>query len=37
VADGDRPIGELDSEAVQSLLRDGLVQLEADVVALPAE
>jgi A/G-specific adenine glycosylase len=37
VADGDRPIGELDSEAVQSLLRDGLVQLEAEVVALPAD
>jgi A/G-specific adenine glycosylase len=37
VAAGERPLRELDREAVQSLARDGLVHVEADVVALPAE
>ncbi|HMI29557.1 MAG TPA: hypothetical protein VK490_07585, partial [Gaiellaceae bacterium] len=36
VAAGDRAIAELDADAVESLARDGLVQIEADVVALPA-
>jgi A/G-specific adenine glycosylase len=37
VAAADRTIAELDADAVQSLERDGLVQIEADVVALPAQ
>src|SRR2546430_4531741 len=36
VAAGERPLAELDREAVQSLARDGLVRIDADVVALPA-
>ena len=36
VAEAERPLHELDQEAVESLARDGLVRLEADVVALPA-
>jgi len=35
VAEQERPIAELDGEAVASLARDGLVRVEADVVALP--
>jgi A/G-specific adenine glycosylase len=35
VAEGERPLEGLDGEAVQSLARDGLVHVEADVVALP--
>ena len=35
VADGPRPLAELDAEAVAALEQDGLVRLEADVVALP--
>ena len=37
VAAAERPLTDLDAEAVQSLARDGLVQVEADVVALPAQ
>jgi len=37
VAGGGRPLGELDGEAVRSLERDGLVQVEADRVALPGQ
>jgi A/G-specific adenine glycosylase len=37
VAAAGRPFAELDAEAVESLARDGLVQVEADVVALPGE
>jgi A/G-specific adenine glycosylase len=37
VAAADRTVAELDADAVQSLARDGLVQIEADVVALPAQ
>ena len=37
VATADRPLSELDADAVESLARDGLVQVEADVVALPRE
>src|SRR5262249_8551570 len=37
VAASERPLAELDSEAVESLARDGLVRVEADVVALPRE
>jgi A/G-specific adenine glycosylase len=37
VAASERPLTDLDAEAVQSLARDGLVQVEADVVALPAQ
>jgi A/G-specific adenine glycosylase len=37
VAAGERPLAELDAEAVESLARDGLVAVEADVVALPRE
>jgi A/G-specific adenine glycosylase len=37
VAAADRPLAELDAEAVESLARDGLVAVEADVVALPRE
>lgn len=36
VADGERPLAQLDGEAVESLARDGLVQVEAGVVALPS-
>jgi len=36
VADGPRALGDLDAEAVAALERDGLVRLEADVVALPS-
>jgi len=36
VAAAERPLAELDGEAVQSLARDGLVRIDADVVALPA-
>jgi A/G-specific adenine glycosylase len=36
VAEAEQPLCELDSEAVASLARDGLVRVEADVVALPA-
>jgi len=35
VVEGPRPLAELDAEAVAALERDGLVQLEAEVVALP--
>ena len=35
VATGDRRLEELDRDAVESLARDGLVYVEADVVALP--
>jgi len=35
VADQERPLSELDGEAVASLARDGLVRVESDVVALP--
>jgi A/G-specific adenine glycosylase len=37
VAAAVRPLAELDAEAVAALARDGLVQVEADVVALPRE
>jgi A/G-specific adenine glycosylase len=37
VATAERQLGELDAEAVESLARDGLVLVEADVVALPGE
>jgi hypothetical protein len=37
VAQAQRPLGELDREAVKSLERDGLVCVEAEVVALPAD
>jgi A/G-specific adenine glycosylase len=37
VADGERPLAELDCAAVDSLERDGLVHVEADVVSLPAQ
>lgn len=36
VAEAPRPLAALDREAVDSLLRDGLVVIEADLVALPA-
>jgi A/G-specific adenine glycosylase len=36
VAEAEQPLGKLDREAVESLLSDGLVHVEADVVALPA-
>jgi len=36
VAEHDRPLDELDRDAVRSLARDGLVHVDADVVALPA-
>jgi A/G-specific adenine glycosylase len=36
VAEAERRIEELDREAVRSLARDGLVHVEADIVALPA-
>jgi A/G-specific adenine glycosylase len=35
VADGPRPLGELDAEAVEALARDGLVSVEAGLVSLP--
>ena len=35
VAEQERSLAELDGEAVASLARDGLVRVEADVVALP--
>jgi A/G-specific adenine glycosylase len=35
VAAREQPLGDLDHEAVNSLARDGLVQIKADVVALP--
>jgi A/G-specific adenine glycosylase len=35
VAAADRVLGELDAEAVRSLARDGLVEIDAEVVALP--
>jgi A/G-specific adenine glycosylase len=35
VAAGPRPLAELDAEAVAALERDGLVRLDAEVVALP--
>jgi A/G-specific adenine glycosylase len=37
VATADRSLAELDAEAVRSLADDGLVQIDADVVALPAQ
>jgi A/G-specific adenine glycosylase len=37
VADAGRPLAELDAEAVDSLARDGLVEVEDGVVALPRE
>jgi len=37
VAAGERPLAEVDQEAVQSLVRDGLVHVQDDVVALPAQ
>jgi len=36
VTEAERPLHELDPDAVQSLARDGLVEVEADVVTLPA-
>jgi A/G-specific adenine glycosylase len=36
VAEHERPLDELDADAVKSLARDGLVRVEAGVVALPA-
>jgi A/G-specific adenine glycosylase len=36
VADADRPLAELDPEAVASLVRDGLVRLDGEAVSLPA-
>jgi A/G-specific adenine glycosylase len=36
VADGPRPLGELDEEALRSLERDGLVVVDGAVAALPA-
>jgi A/G-specific adenine glycosylase len=35
VAENERSLSELDHDAVQSLARDGLVQLDASIVALP--
>jgi A/G-specific adenine glycosylase len=37
VAAGERPLREVDQEAVQSLVRDGLVHVEGNVVGLPAQ
>jgi A/G-specific adenine glycosylase len=37
VAAAERPLAELDAEAVAALARDGLVRVAADVVALPRE
>jgi len=36
VADGPRPVAELDEEALRSLERDGLVVVEGALAALPA-
>jgi A/G-specific adenine glycosylase len=36
VAEGPRPLAELDGEAVAALQRDGLVRLDGELVALPA-
>jgi hypothetical protein len=36
VADAERPLHELDEEAVSSLVRDGLVRVTAGTVSLPA-
>jgi A/G-specific adenine glycosylase len=36
VAERPRPLSELDADAVRSLVRDGLVRVDAGVVALPA-
>ncbi|CAN5344451.1 A/G-specific adenine glycosylase [soil metagenome] len=36
VADRERPLTELEPDVVESLVRDGLVSVEADVVALPS-
>jgi A/G-specific adenine glycosylase len=36
VSDGERPLDALDAEAVASLARDGLVQVQAGTVSLPA-
>jgi A/G-specific adenine glycosylase len=36
VAAAERPLAELDADAVESLARDGLVHVNADVVGLPA-
>ena len=36
VAERERPLSELDDDAVRSLARDGLVHVNADIVALPA-
>jgi A/G-specific adenine glycosylase len=36
VAAETRPVAELDTEAVASLLRDGLVRLDGETVSLPA-
>jgi len=35
VAESERPLRELDGEAVESLQRDGLVEVDASIVALP--
>jgi A/G-specific adenine glycosylase len=35
VVDRERPLAELDGDAVRSLARDGLVRIDQDVVALP--
>jgi A/G-specific adenine glycosylase len=37
VADGARPLAELDAEAVEALRRDSLVRVANGVVALPAD
>jgi hypothetical protein len=37
VAQAEQSLDKLDREAVESLLSDGLVHVEADVVALPAQ
>ena len=37
VAAAERPLADLDAEAVESLARDGLVEVEGGVVALPGE
>ena len=37
VAECERPLAELDGDAVESLARDGLVRVEADIVALPTQ
>jgi A/G-specific adenine glycosylase len=37
VTEAERPIAEVDLDAVESLARDGLVSVEADVVALPRQ